>query len=597
MNTDHSFVEEGEMRGRGLKILGVFLSVLMLQSTALAGGLVISGDTVGIGTNTPVLPLDVVGDSSTAIHGHSDAYQGVYGSTVTGSGIYGTSNGSGYAGRFLGNVDVTGNQTVGGSVNAASFTGSGSGLTNVTASSASNLSCTGCVSPSHLNFTPGTVTSVASGTGLTGGPITTTGTLSVNFGGSGSASTVARSDHSHDTLYQAKYGKVAVVAQSGGDYTDPVTAMNDLATWCGTPSGTNPCLLKIMPGRYNIETSSLTTQSFVDIEGSGENVTVIIGATSYNPLVQVYGTSEIRFLTVTSTGGWGAAIYTDADGGNVKITNVTATASGGTYNYGIYNSCAYWNSRPVMTNVTAKASGGTRSYGIYNGYCFHPTWGGHTTESVMNNVTATASEGANNYGVYNDNSMPTMNNVTATASAGSGNNVHVYGVYNYSSSPTMTELMATASGGTQNFGVYDTDNSSSSMTNVTASALAGQDTYGIMITEHSSSTMTNVVANASGGSGGNNGVEVIWYSSVKATNLTATGSGGVYGAGFGNDGYNTTSIDHSLISGTSLSIHNAEFTTTYLGSTKLEGAVQNYGTLKCVGAYNGNYDPLGSNCL
>jgi hypothetical protein len=40
--------------------------------------------------------------------------------------------------------------------------------------------------------------------------------------------------HSHDVLYQQKYGKVAVVAQTGGDYTDPVIAMNDTATWCGT---------------------------------------------------------------------------------------------------------------------------------------------------------------------------------------------------------------------------------------------------------------------------------------------------------------------------------------------------------------------------
>ncbi len=54
--------------------------------------------------------------------------------------------------------------------------------------------------------------------------------------------------HNHDVLYQQKYGKVAVVAQTGGDYTDPVAAMSALATWCGTPSASNACLLKIMPG-------------------------------------------------------------------------------------------------------------------------------------------------------------------------------------------------------------------------------------------------------------------------------------------------------------------------------------------------------------
>jgi hypothetical protein len=43
----------------------------------------------------------------------------------------------------------------------------------------------------------GTVTSVTAGTGLTGGTITTIGTLSVDLAGPGSATTVARSDHTH----------------------------------------------------------------------------------------------------------------------------------------------------------------------------------------------------------------------------------------------------------------------------------------------------------------------------------------------------------------------------------------------------------------
>jgi hypothetical protein len=43
----------------------------------------------------------------------------------------------------------------------------------------------------------GTVTSVAAGTGLLGGTITTSGTISANFAGTGSANTIARSDHTH----------------------------------------------------------------------------------------------------------------------------------------------------------------------------------------------------------------------------------------------------------------------------------------------------------------------------------------------------------------------------------------------------------------
>jgi hypothetical protein len=49
--------------------------------------------------------------------------------------------------------------------------------------------------------TGGTVTLVGSGAGLTGGPITFMGTLGVDFGGSGTATTVAHSDHNHDATY------------------------------------------------------------------------------------------------------------------------------------------------------------------------------------------------------------------------------------------------------------------------------------------------------------------------------------------------------------------------------------------------------------
>ncbi|MGH9779231.1 MAG: tail fiber domain-containing protein, partial [Candidatus Acidiferrales bacterium] len=56
----------------------------------------------------------------------------------------------------------------------------------------------GGVTPAKLSFAAGTVTEVSSGDGLTGGPITTTGTLSVDFGGPGAATTPARSDHTHE---------------------------------------------------------------------------------------------------------------------------------------------------------------------------------------------------------------------------------------------------------------------------------------------------------------------------------------------------------------------------------------------------------------
>ena len=61
-----------------------------------------------------------------------------------------------------------------------------------------------------------------------------------------------------------------------------------------------------------------------------------------------------------------------------------------------------------MNNVTATATGGTNNYGVRN----------VSSSPTMNNVTATATGGDFSYGVVNTSSSPTMNNVTATATDG-----------------------------------------------------------------------------------------------------------------------------------------------------------------------------------
>ena len=66
-----------------------------------------------------------------------------------------------------------------------------------------------------------------------------------------------------------------------------------------------------------------------------------------------------------------------------------------------------------MNNVTATATGGTNSYGVYN----------DSSSPSMNNVTATATGGTDNRGVYNWASSPSIRNSSITGATHSISNV------------------------------------------------------------------------------------------------------------------------------------------------------------------------------
>jgi YVTN family beta-propeller protein len=281
------------------------------------------------------------------------------------------------------------------------------------------------------------------------------------------------------------YGKVAIVAQSGGNYSNPATAMNAYGTWCGTPSASNPCLLKIMPGVYNIGTGSVTMQPFIDIEGSGENVTVIQG----NPdggLGVVAGASnaELRFLTLKNTGGssWSTAI-SNSGGASPRLTGLTAIASGGTsWNVCIYN----YGSSPTMTHMTVNSeAAGSWSIGVLNKEFSAP---------LISDLTVSATGGtAWSIGIDNDKSSATIKDVSITTACANGSQCNSVGVIS-----------------------------------------------------------------------GTSGTVRIYDSILKASVYTVSSGSGV-----------TTLVAHTQLDG---------------------GAASGSGTLTCVGAYNGNFAALGTNC-
>ena len=169
-------------------------------------------------------------------------------------------------------------------------------------------------------------------------------------------------------------GRVAIVAPSGGNYTDPVTAMANLNSWCPSPSATKPCLMKIMPGVYDIGSETINMQPYVSIEGSGELVTQIEGSktsTDYCDAAAavVHGArdTELRFLTFRNygaTGLYAVGIMNNTQGAP-KMTNVgvSSQSPNAAFNFGIVN-CP---GSPEMLNVNVFAGDGSLiNRGIYN---------------------------------------------------------------------------------------------------------------------------------------------------------------------------------------------------------------------------------------
>jgi hypothetical protein len=217
---------------------------------------------------------------------------------------------------------------------------------------------------------------------------------------------------------------VWVADDSTGDYLLLSAALAAI-----TDAGVNkPYVIKIAPGIYT-ETAPVVLKDYVDVEGSGQDITTIECAcanASNTALSATVSTgniaAEIRHLTINNTGGGNISfgVYTNSvTDGSFSMLHVTATATGGTEsNYGVFN---HASSSPSMTNVTATATAGNYSYGMMNLSSSSPS---------MNNVTATATGGTiGNYGVINViSSSPSMTNVTATATGGTNS----YGVYNNS---------------------------------------------------------------------------------------------------------------------------------------------------------------------
>ena len=229
------------------------------------------------------------------------------------------------------------------------------------AGTASDLSCSGCVGSSdlatgavtsskiafgtidtnNLAFTPGTVTAVSTGVGLTGGTISTSGTISAVFGTT--AGTVAEGDHQHDARYWSVAGNDGMTQGANFlgtmDFVPLDFRVNNTRALRLQPTVESPNLIggyagnSVSPGVAGATiagggaglNANLTTDDFGTVGGGRNNQAGDAAGT----------TSDRNYATVS--GGWSntASALAAAVGGGAENTAAGAygTVAGGASNY------------------------------------------------------------------------------------------------------------------------------------------------------------------------------------------------------------------------------------------------------------------------
>ena len=123
-------------------------------------------------------------------------------------------------------------------------------------------------------------------------------------------------------------------------------------------SASNPYVIKLGPGEYDLGTDNIVMKSYVSIQGSGQEATKIKSATSTgtgdatSAVIAGANNATIADLTVENFGGSASSYGVYNNSASPRIERVTAIAKGGTsFSIGIYNTVS---STTVMTEVIAE---------------------------------------------------------------------------------------------------------------------------------------------------------------------------------------------------------------------------------------------------
>ncbi|NWG04286.1 MAG: tail fiber domain-containing protein [Syntrophaceae bacterium] len=255
----------------------------------------------------------------------------------------------------------------------------------------------------------GDITSVIAGTGLTGGGTSGDVTLSANFAGSGSATTVARSDHNHDATYvnEGQAGSItsAMIVDGTISFSDigqNGCGTNQIMKWsgsvwvCAADENSGGDITSVIAGTGltgggTSEDVTLNVSVPLSLSGSAANAGIVSGFNSDANGRGVHGSASNTgaglniggYFSAAGTSGLG--VYGVADNAGSATNYGGYFVALGTYGRGVYG----W----------ASNTGIGRNYGGYfvassnNGYGVYGETPGNYGAGVVGKATGTYGAG------------------------------------------------------------------------------------------------------------------------------------------------------------------------------------------------------------
>jgi hypothetical protein len=393
--------------------------------------------------------------------------------------------------------------------------------------------------------------------------------------------------HDHDDRYYTKaeadtrffQGSTLILVNGDGAPADNGAALAAAMAAITDASADKPYTIRLSPGLYDVGTGGLDVKPFVELQGSGEDRSILTAPGSHDlspndggtyGTVRPAGGSSVRSLTVRNSGGPSTiAVGIEIGDGTARVSDVTVDVGGGSDdNIGITPNHFATAPRLELDGATIDVAAG----GIGGG------------------IGALASDQYDVIAVR-DSSVDVTGagfGIVADASSASGSRIRV------SDTEVTVAGGGTALGGKAN-GQMMFDDVSVTVTGGTTTVGIGGSGSGFH------PVLQDSTISVSGGSSSNKGFDGAqsFSATVQGSRITASGANATaMELGLGPTDSGSAFVDGSVLTATTIVNSINAGTVVKVGASKLAGTtiVNGAGTFVCVASYESDYSLLSSTC-